>query len=190
MRKTQVVAIGAGVLAMASALLMWRIVGYTAANLGTGVSFEPSSITNWGVLLSVAPGGPEPARSRQSPAALAPDVLPAGAGPALYRRWPRRDLPGIRSEFRHPHRKRHAMLTGRGEGSRGPGYLPGRDRDRAEPGRANRSLPAPAVQDVGSPLPHETAAGNLFDQCRLRTGSWRWRYGVCPARLDKRRGFQ
>jgi hypothetical protein len=57
MRKTQVVAIGAGVLAMASALLMWRIVGYTAANLGTGVSFEPSSITNWGVLLSVAPGG-------------------------------------------------------------------------------------------------------------------------------------
>jgi hypothetical protein len=53
----QVVAIAAGVLAMASGLLMWRIVGYTAANLGTGVSFEPSSITNWSVLLSVAPAG-------------------------------------------------------------------------------------------------------------------------------------
>jgi hypothetical protein len=39
----QVVAIAAGVLAMASGLLMWRIVGYTAANLGTGVSFEPNS---------------------------------------------------------------------------------------------------------------------------------------------------
>jgi hypothetical protein len=35
-------AIAAGVLAMASGLLMWRIVGYTAANLGTGVSFEPA----------------------------------------------------------------------------------------------------------------------------------------------------
>ncbi len=41
---------------MASGLLMWRIVGYTA-DLGTGVSFEPSSITNWSVLLSVAPAG-------------------------------------------------------------------------------------------------------------------------------------
>jgi hypothetical protein len=53
----QVVAIGAGVLTMASGLLMWRIVGYTAANLSTGVSFEPNSITNWSVLLSLAPGG-------------------------------------------------------------------------------------------------------------------------------------
>jgi hypothetical protein len=53
----QVVAIAAGVLAMASGLLMWRIVGYTAANLDTGVSFEPNSITNWSVLLSVAPAG-------------------------------------------------------------------------------------------------------------------------------------
>jgi hypothetical protein len=53
----QVVAVAAGVLAMASGLLMWRIVGYTAANLDTGVSFEPNSITNWGVLLSLAPAG-------------------------------------------------------------------------------------------------------------------------------------
>jgi hypothetical protein len=51
----QVVAIAAGVLAMASGLLMWRILGYTAANLSTGVSFEPNSITNRSVLLSVAP---------------------------------------------------------------------------------------------------------------------------------------
>ena len=36
---------------------MWRIVGYTAPNLGTGVSSEPNSITNWSVLLSVAPAG-------------------------------------------------------------------------------------------------------------------------------------
>jgi hypothetical protein len=54
---TQVVAIAAGALASACGLLMWRIVGYTAVNLGTGVSFEPSSITNWSVLLSVAPAG-------------------------------------------------------------------------------------------------------------------------------------
>ena len=53
----QVVAIAAGVLAMASALLIWRDLGYTAANLGIGVSFEPSSITNEDVLLSVVPGG-------------------------------------------------------------------------------------------------------------------------------------
>jgi hypothetical protein len=53
----QVVAIAAGVLAIACGLLMWRIVGYTAANLDTGVSFEPNSITNWSVLLSVAPAG-------------------------------------------------------------------------------------------------------------------------------------
>jgi hypothetical protein len=53
----QVVAIGAGVVAMASGLLMWRIVGDTAANLSTGVSFEPNSITNRSVLLSLAPGG-------------------------------------------------------------------------------------------------------------------------------------
>jgi hypothetical protein len=53
----QVVAIAAGVLAMASGLLMWRIVGYTAANLDTGVSFEPNSITKGSVLLSVAPAG-------------------------------------------------------------------------------------------------------------------------------------
>ena len=53
----QVVAIAAGVLAMASGLLMWRIVGYTAANLETGVSFLPNSITNGNVLLSVAPAG-------------------------------------------------------------------------------------------------------------------------------------
>ncbi len=42
----QVVAVAAGVLAMASGQLMWRILGYTAANLSTGVSFEPKSITN------------------------------------------------------------------------------------------------------------------------------------------------
>jgi hypothetical protein len=53
----QVLAIPAGVVAMASAFLMWRILGYTAANLSTGVSFEPNSITNWDVLLSVAPAG-------------------------------------------------------------------------------------------------------------------------------------
>jgi hypothetical protein len=53
----QVVAIAAGVLAMAGAVLMWRVLGYTAANLSTGVSFEPSSITNGSVLLSEAPGG-------------------------------------------------------------------------------------------------------------------------------------
>jgi hypothetical protein len=52
-----VVAIGAGVLTTASGLLMWRVVGYTAANLSTGVSFEPNSITNGSVLLSLAPGG-------------------------------------------------------------------------------------------------------------------------------------
>jgi hypothetical protein len=53
----QVVAIAAGVLAMASGLFMWRDVAYTAANLGTGVSFEPDSITTWSELLSVAPAG-------------------------------------------------------------------------------------------------------------------------------------
>jgi hypothetical protein len=52
-----VVPIAAGVLAMSSGLLMWRIVGYTAANLVTGVSFEPNSITTWDVELSVAPAG-------------------------------------------------------------------------------------------------------------------------------------
>jgi hypothetical protein len=53
----QVVAIAAGVLAMACGLLMWRDVGYTAVNLATGVSFEPDSITMWDVWLSVAPAG-------------------------------------------------------------------------------------------------------------------------------------
>jgi hypothetical protein len=52
-----VVPIAAGVLAMASGLLMWRIVAYTAVNLATGVSFEPGSITTWSVWLSVAPAG-------------------------------------------------------------------------------------------------------------------------------------
>jgi hypothetical protein len=52
-----IVPIAAGFVAMASGLLMWRIVGYTAANLATGVSFEPSSITTWDVWLSVAPAG-------------------------------------------------------------------------------------------------------------------------------------
>jgi hypothetical protein len=54
---TPVVPIAAGVLAMASGLLMWRDVGYTAVNLATGVSFEPNSITTWSVWLSVAPAG-------------------------------------------------------------------------------------------------------------------------------------
>lgn len=53
----QVVAVAAGILAMACGLLMWRDVGYTAANLGTGVSFVPDSITVWGAELSVAPAG-------------------------------------------------------------------------------------------------------------------------------------
>ena len=51
----QVAVITAGVLAMASGQLMWRILGYTAANLSTGVSFEPKSITTGRVLLSLAP---------------------------------------------------------------------------------------------------------------------------------------
>ena len=54
---TQVAAIAAGLLAMACVLLMWRDLGYTAANLGSGVSFEPDSITDWSVWLSVAPAG-------------------------------------------------------------------------------------------------------------------------------------
>lgn len=53
----QVVAIAAGFLAMAGGLLMWRELGYTAANLDTGVSFVPSSISNWDVLAPVAAGG-------------------------------------------------------------------------------------------------------------------------------------
>lgn len=52
-----VVPIAAGVLAMACGLLMWRDVAFTAANLATGVSFEPSSITMWDMWLSVAPAG-------------------------------------------------------------------------------------------------------------------------------------
>jgi hypothetical protein len=51
------VAIAAGVLAMACGLLMWRNLGYTAANLGTGVSFLPNSITPRSELLTVAPAG-------------------------------------------------------------------------------------------------------------------------------------
>jgi hypothetical protein len=54
---TQVAAIVAGFLAMACGLLMWRDLGYTASNLSTGVSFEPDSITNRTVWLSVAPAG-------------------------------------------------------------------------------------------------------------------------------------
>ena len=54
---TQVAAIAAGFLAMACGLLMWRDLGYTASNLSTGVSFEPDSITNRTVWLSVAPAG-------------------------------------------------------------------------------------------------------------------------------------
>jgi hypothetical protein len=53
----QVLAIAAGILAMASGLLMLRSVGYTAANLGTGVSFVPDSITWWSVWLAVGPAG-------------------------------------------------------------------------------------------------------------------------------------
>jgi hypothetical protein len=52
-----VVPIAAGVLAMASGLLMWRDVAFTAANLATGVSFEPSSITMRSELLTVASAG-------------------------------------------------------------------------------------------------------------------------------------
>ena len=54
---TQVAAIAAGLFGMACGLLMWRDLGYTAANLGTGVSFEPDSITDRSVWLSVAPAG-------------------------------------------------------------------------------------------------------------------------------------
>ena len=160
-----VVPTAAGVLAMASGLLMWRDVAFTAANLATGVSFEPSSITAWSVWLSIAPAAagalvavvglalgtcplaalpadrplapgagqlrlhrqclrpvhqpcviartacgrrysrsrhhrapdPEPAPSRQPPAALAPGARPAGGGPALYCGWLRREIPGIRA---------------------------------------------------------------------------------------------
>ena len=53
----QVVAIAAGVLAVASGLLMWRGVAYTTMDPETGVSFFPSSITTWSELLSVAPAG-------------------------------------------------------------------------------------------------------------------------------------
>jgi hypothetical protein len=53
----QVVAIAAGVLAMASGLVMWRIVAYTTMDPETGVSFFPNSITTWSELLSVAPAG-------------------------------------------------------------------------------------------------------------------------------------
>ena len=52
-----VVPVAAGVLAMASGLLMWRDVGFTAVNLATGVSFVPGSITTRDELLSVAPAG-------------------------------------------------------------------------------------------------------------------------------------
>ena len=53
----QVVAIVAGLLAMACALLMWRDTGFIVANLSTGVSFMPSSTTSWGAWLSVVPAG-------------------------------------------------------------------------------------------------------------------------------------
>jgi hypothetical protein len=53
----QVVAIAAGVLAMASGLVMWRILAYTTMDPESGVSFFPNSITTWSELLSVAPAG-------------------------------------------------------------------------------------------------------------------------------------
>ncbi len=53
----QVVAIVAGVIAMACGLLMWRILAYTAMNPATGASFWPSSVTTWDELLSVGPAG-------------------------------------------------------------------------------------------------------------------------------------
>ncbi len=241
----QVAAIAAGVLAMASGLLMWRIVGYTAANLDTGVSFEPNSITNWSVLLSLAPAGAGAlaavlaltlrGRARwlrylqiglwvltlASSAYIADTCAPLiGLGPlygplavadisavaaialltltlSLRRpvsRQPRWRLafvllaaamPAIAIAARrrpdglwHPHRNRLAMPAG-------PRSLPGRDRVRAKPGRADRSLPAPAIHDVGSPLPHKTADGDLFDQCRHSVGRQRRRHGVRPGGPDK-----
>lgn len=53
----QVVTIAAGILAVASGLLMWRDVAYTMMDGETGVSFLPSSVTTWRELLSVAPAG-------------------------------------------------------------------------------------------------------------------------------------
>jgi hypothetical protein len=53
----QAVAIAAGVIAMASGLLMWRTLAYTTMDPETGASFWPSSITTWSELLSVAPAG-------------------------------------------------------------------------------------------------------------------------------------
>ena len=53
----QVVVIAAGVLAMASGLLMWRDLAFTTMDGETGVSYFPSSITTWGELLTVAPAG-------------------------------------------------------------------------------------------------------------------------------------
>lgn len=53
----QVVAIAAGVLAMACGLLMWRDLAFTTMDGETGVSYFPSSITTWGELLTVAPAG-------------------------------------------------------------------------------------------------------------------------------------
>jgi hypothetical protein len=51
----QAVVLVAGFLALVSDGLMWRIVGYTAMNPGTGVSFLPGSMTGWSEQLSFAP---------------------------------------------------------------------------------------------------------------------------------------
>jgi hypothetical protein len=51
----QVVVLIAGFLTLVSAGLMWRIVGYTAMNPNTGVSFLPGSMTGWSEQLSFAP---------------------------------------------------------------------------------------------------------------------------------------
>ena len=53
----QVVAIVAGVIAMACELLMWRNLGETMWNSATGASFVPEWFTGPRELLSVAPAG-------------------------------------------------------------------------------------------------------------------------------------
>ena len=255
----QVVAVAAGILAMACGLLMLRDVGYTAANLGTGVSFVPDSITVRGAELSVALAAAAALVAVVGLAlrgrarwlrflqiglwllALASSVYIAGApapftspGPLVVG-----DIAGVVAvvlltlSLRRPASRQprwHLALSvlaavallciALGRSAAYQAYGPGSgiltgivaacspaaqeaagDPNpsqvvtgvRAEPGRADRCLSAPATAEAGSPLPHEAAAGDLFDHCRLRLRAGPWlgrRHGVRPGRPGKRRGLQ
>jgi hypothetical protein len=193
----QVVAIAAGVLAMASGLLMWRTLAYTTMDPETGASFFPNSITTWSELLSVAPAGAGAlvavaaltlrgrARWLRYPQiglwllALASSVYIAetcapftGLGP-LYGLLAVGDIPGVVAI---------ALLTlslRRPAGRQPRWHLAFVLLAAAMPciaagsGATYAYGPGSGILTgiVGSPLPHETAGRDLFHQRRLSAGS-------------------